>query len=64
MNKRSLQGRGADLSSRRAVEEAIQSTKDERDLTWEESAKRSAYKTQKWRRQRSLDDENKERRHG
>jgi hypothetical protein len=46
MNKRSLQARGVDLSSRQAVEDAIDSAKQDRDLTWEEAAKRVIRKSQ------------------
>jgi hypothetical protein len=46
VNKRSLQARGVDLSSRQAVEDAIDSAKQDRDLTWEEAAKRVIRKSQ------------------
>jgi hypothetical protein len=53
MNKRSLQARGVDLSSRQAVEDAIDSAKQDRDLTWEEAAKRVIRKIPKWGRRES-----------
>jgi hypothetical protein len=53
MNKRSLQARGVDLSSRQAVEDAIDSAKQDRDLTWEEAAKRVTRKIPKWGRRES-----------
>ena len=50
MNKRSLHVRGDDLSSRRVVEDAIESAKSGQDLTWEEAAKRSCSVSVKWSR--------------
>jgi hypothetical protein len=52
MNRRSLPSRGPDLSSRRTVEDAIESTKRNHDLTWEEAAKCASEKSAKWRRSR------------
>jgi hypothetical protein len=51
MNKRSLQAREANLSSRRAAEDAIESSKNDQNVTWEEAAKRTVRKPGKWRRQ-------------
>jgi hypothetical protein len=52
MNKRTaLQATRADLSSRRSAEDAIESTKQDRDLTWEEAARRAdRAAVQKWDR--------------
>jgi hypothetical protein len=59
MNKRSLRAREADLSSRRAVEDAIEIAKNDQDLTWEEAAKRARGTAVKWGRlrRRSASDE-------
>lgn len=66
MNKRSLHIRGADLSSRRVVEDAIESAKSGQDLTWEEAAKRPfADSPKRYRRprRRSADKDDARQRH-
>jgi hypothetical protein len=50
MNRRLLRARGADLSSRRTAEDAIDSSKRNHNLTWEEAAKRTANESVKWSR--------------
>jgi len=53
MNTRPLRAKGADLSSREAVEEAMDSAKRDRDSTWEEAAKRAESRIPKWGRRHS-----------